>query len=82
MTIEPRNEDWTEFEIASDSGNTYTVRFAGRPSPDSDARLWDCDCPAGRHGRHCRHIDAVADWVDTHADGASADSAGRPERSK
>lgn len=47
------------FEVESSDGKTrYHVVFAG--CGDSDGVfLWECDCPAGIHGRHCKHIDAV-----------------------
>lgn len=39
-------------------GKSYTIRFCGR-TDDGHGRLWDCDCPAGLHGRDCKHIAAV-----------------------
>lgn len=56
-----------KFAIPSSSGTaTYTVWFAGRG--DSDERLWECDCPAGRHGRECKHQKLVWDICGQAAD--------------
>lgn len=40
--------------------NTYAVKFCGR-GDDGDSRLWECNCSAGKYGRICKHIQAVAD---------------------
>jgi len=64
MRIIP-NEAGSEFEVLSDSGNTYTVCYCGSGDGDPEVVcLWECDCPAGRHGRLCRHARAVADFCD------------------
>jgi uncharacterized Zn finger protein len=47
--------DWNHATIESDSGNIYHVDFAGRGDCD-EVSTWTCDCPAGRHGRTCKHI--------------------------
>ena len=46
--------------VHSDSGTTYHVRF--RTKLDEAGCLyftWQCDCPAGRYGKICRHIQSV-----------------------
>ena len=45
---------------SSDGSKQYVVRFTGRG--DCGETLWSCDCPAGQHGRHCKHIAAVNDF--------------------
>lgn len=58
-------EDGAEYQVDSDSGNTYTVRYAGCGDGDPEyIALWDCDCPAGKHGRHCKHVNAVGAFID------------------
>lgn len=59
------HDDGNRYEVRSDSGNTYTVTFQGRG--DGDAILWRCDCPAGQHGRECKHLRAVAAFADEQA---------------
>ena len=44
------------FEVLSDSGNTYTVRFAVVGA----LKLGECDCAAGQRGQLCKHIPAAA----------------------
>jgi uncharacterized Zn finger protein len=44
------------FLVESDSGARYHITFAG--SPDEHVNTWSCDCPAGSHGRPCKHIRA------------------------
>ena len=49
----------------SSSGHTYTVRFVGRPEFGNEhVATWDCDCPAGVHGRTCKHVHNVPDYED------------------
>jgi hypothetical protein len=58
--------DGAEYRVLSDSGNTYTVRFCGTGDGDPDVvALWECDCPAGQHGRDCKHLRAVITHVDS-----------------
>ena len=57
------------YEVESESGNTYTVRYAGSGDGDSKyVACWECSCPAGSHGRHCKHVDAVGAVVDAQDD--------------
>lgn len=42
----------------SQPGVTYTVRFVGRGDAD-EVLLWECNCPAARHGRNCKHLSRV-----------------------
>ncbi len=39
-------------------GRPYTIRFMGR-TDDGDGLLWECDCPAGEHGKECKHVKLV-----------------------
>jgi len=48
-------------------GRPYTIRFEGR-SEDGFAKLWSCDCPAGAHGRDCKHVRQVMDANDAICD--------------
>lgn len=41
----------------------YEVRFEGRGDDDGE-RLWTCNCPAGEHGRTCRHINILGAALD------------------
>ena len=63
----------TRYTCHSDSGKTYTL--SGRPIPDEyesamrcgidpddefvQPLVWSCDCPAGQHGRDCKHARAL-----------------------
>jgi uncharacterized Zn finger protein len=48
-----------EYGVKSSSGDTeYTVRYSGRG--DDSAVLWTCTCPAGQHGRTCKHVRLIA----------------------
>ena len=40
---------------SSDGKREYTVRYVGC-SEDGFANLWECDCPAGTHGKTCKHV--------------------------
>ena len=47
------------FMVESDSGKTYHITYAGSGDADPDyVSLWKCDCPAGKHGRDCKHLTA------------------------
>ena len=63
MTIRP-NATWNEFEVDSDSGNTYSVSYCGGGDEHGDVRIWECDCRAGQFGKVCKHIHAVAAYCD------------------
>lgn len=45
------------YEIESNSGKTYHITYSGGGDCDG-VSLWECDCPAGRHGRDCKHMKA------------------------
>jgi len=52
-------EPGVSMEVISDSGETYDIRYCG--SGDGDPAyisLWKCNCPAGSHGRECKHMRA------------------------
>jgi len=58
----PDPEAYPQFTVESDSGNTYTVRQRPPELTDPDiefVRMWECNCPAGRFGRDCKHLRAV-----------------------
>ena len=38
---------------SSDGSRKYTVAYSG--CADGWADTWQCDCPAGQHGRECKH---------------------------
>jgi hypothetical protein len=50
-------------ESSTHPGTFYTVRFTGR-ADDDNVLLWSCDCPAGRRGRWCKHVQRVTSAVD------------------
>jgi hypothetical protein len=59
------------YAVPSSNGKgTYTVRYAGR-GDCAEVRLWECDCPAGQHGKTCKHIRLVGE-----ANGAICDELG------
>ena len=60
MSIRPL-ENGNAYAVHSNSGNDYTVRFVGRPDNNDGVTLWECDCPAGQHGRDCKHLAAVVE---------------------
>lgn len=39
--------------------NTYHVTGRAPEFGNEDLYVWSCDCPAGQHGRNCKHLDAV-----------------------
>ena len=68
-TIQSWGGSWSAAEMATDDGNHWLVRssdgkrhynvtFAGRGDCDS-VSTWECDCPAGTHGKTCKHIALV-----------------------
>lgn len=57
-------EEGSKYHVHSSSGNTYTVRYCGSGDADPEyVALWECNCPAGRHGRDCKHLNAVVNFV-------------------
>jgi len=62
-------EDGAIYQVHSESGHTYTVRYCGSGDGDPEyTALWECDCPARTEA--CRHITAVIDFMDTQDDEA------------
>jgi len=58
-------------EVRSDSGATYEIteqsaRFGYEYDPEY-MWLWACDCPAGQHGRDCKHLRAFLARLDNEA---------------
>jgi len=52
------------FRIEKSSGEFYLVKYQGSGDGDPDyCGLWGCNCPAGQHGRHCKHIDMVSRYL-------------------
>jgi len=65
ITYHPDAEGVDAYEVVSDSGSTYTVRYCGSGDGDPEyVALWECNCPAGRHGRDCKHRRAVCAVAD------------------
>ena len=44
--------------------NKYIVSYKGCDG-DENIGLWECDCPAGKHGRTCKHLKALFQWFQT-----------------
>ena len=48
--------DDKKYSVPSSSGSAiYTVTWVGR-TEDGFGHLWECSCPAGRHGKTCKHV--------------------------
>lgn len=63
--IAPDARGQAQYEVLSDSGKTYTVTYEGSGDGDPEyVALWSCTCPAGKHGRDCKHIAAVANYCE------------------
>lgn len=59
MKITQTSEDsWT---VESDSGKTYKVWDAGYEDAEHGGGM-HCNCPAGKHGKSCKHITAVMEF--------------------
>jgi len=54
------------YEVVSDSGKTYTVRYEGSGDGDPEyCAMWSCDCPASTYRSGlCKHAHAVIDAID------------------
>lgn len=54
-------------EVLSSNGSTwYEVRtFTRLDECGSMYFEQKCSCPAGQHGRHCKHIDAANDYINS-----------------
>ena len=71
---------WTV--VSNTSGNIYHIAY----SPA--AEMWNCNCEWGNHrGGACKHVQAVANWMDTQAGYTAAfwrtaQEAARQHRSK
>lgn len=45
------------YRVESDSGKTYRIRYCGSGDGDPEyVALWECNCPAGKHGKDCKHL--------------------------
>lgn len=65
MKITQKTE--TEYQVLSDSGKTYTVKYCGSGDGDGDPEycaLWECDCPSNKYRGTCKHINAVSSFID------------------
>lgn len=53
-------------ELQTESENTYAVDQTVNDETYGDEilRTWACSCPAGQHGRMCKHVRAVIELVD------------------
>jgi len=50
-------ENADSFAVHSKTGNQYHIRYAGSGDGDPEyIALWECDCPASKYGRECKHI--------------------------
>lgn len=57
-------EPGRRYAVESESGNTYTITYCGSGDADPDyVALWECDCPAGKRGKDCRHLAAFLQWL-------------------
>lgn len=54
------------FEVKSSTKDvTYIVQYKGSGDGDPDfISLWECSCPAGQHGKNCKHMRKVSAVVD------------------
>lgn len=54
------------WSVLSTSGHTYVVTQTSNDETDGDGilRTWACSCPAGTHGRRCKHVNAVIAKID------------------
>ena len=60
ITYQPERDGRAAYDVLSDSGKMYRVRYAGSGDGDPEfIALWSCDCPAGNWGRCCKHVRAV-----------------------
>jgi len=62
MRITAIGDEQNRYEVESDSGSRYEIRYAGT-GDDAEVDLWTCSCPAGRHGRTCKHLRAFWEWL-------------------
>ena len=68
MDIRATNSGW---EVRSDSGAIYEVaeqsaRF-GYEYDTEYVQVWECSCPAGQHGRDCKHLRSFLARLDNEA---------------
>jgi uncharacterized Zn finger protein len=59
-------ESGAVYEVKSESGNTYEVRYCGSGDADPEyVAIWECTCPAYKYrGGTCKHISAVVNYLD------------------
>ena len=52
-------EPGSTYRVDSDSGGEYYIRYVGSGDADPEyVATYKCDCPAGIHGRACKHLRA------------------------
>lgn len=52
-------EEGARFAVHSASGHQYQIKYAGSGDADPEyVALWDCNCPAARHDKSCKHLRA------------------------
>jgi uncharacterized Zn finger protein len=58
---ETRTSDGRDaFQVpSSDGSKNYTVSYRGYRGGGDFVNTWECDCPAGQHGRNCKHVKLV-----------------------
>jgi hypothetical protein len=62
------NENDGGFTVESDSGHIYNVSYYCPADEDDSVNVWSCNCPAGQHGRDCKHIAAAIAVTDAMMD--------------
>ena len=54
-----------KFSVTADSGKIYEIKYCGCGDGDPEyIATWQCSCPAGSHGKDCKHIKAFFAWLD------------------
>ena len=57
LTYQPTPDGREAYRVDSDSGNAYTITYCGSGDGDPDfVGVWQCDCPAGKCDRDCKHL--------------------------
>ena len=65
----------SRYLVLSASGEQYHITYAGSGNADPDyVGLWDCSCPAGLHGRDCKHMRAFLGSAFLQADHCEGDA--------
>ena len=62
LFVHPLDDYLLRFEVLS-NGTAYVVKLT-ESYEHGDVCTWECNCPAGKHGRDCKHLSAVLGWLD------------------